>query len=183
MRGGAPGQRDRERNGICGVFGRQTLVACGPAAPDLRPPAGVDAVGAARSGLGRAAGDGAAGDQVEADRHAEAPEPRGPDRGRGRRRGDGDPAGRRAGRVGGLARKCGGRFNLRFDDTNPTKEEQEYVDAIKEDVRWLGAEWEPSSPNGGGLYFASDYFGQMFEFAEELIRKGMAYVDDLSAEE
>jgi glutaminyl-tRNA synthetase len=83
----------------------------------------------------------------------------------------------------GLARKYGGKFNLRFDDTNPTKEEQEYVDAIKADVKWLGADWEPSSPHGGGLYFASDYFEQMYAFAEELIRKGKAYVCDLSAEE
>jgi glutaminyl-tRNA synthetase len=83
----------------------------------------------------------------------------------------------------GLAKKYGGKFNLRFDDTNPTKEEQEYVDAIKADVKWLGADWEPSSPHGGGLYFASDYFAQMFGFAEELIKKGKAYVDDLSAEE
>ncbi|MEX2218254.1 MAG: glutamine--tRNA ligase/YqeY domain fusion protein [Phycisphaerales bacterium] len=81
----------------------------------------------------------------------------------------------------GLARAHGGKFNLRFDDTNPTKEEQEYVDAIKADVKWLGADWE--GPHGGGLFFASDYFEQMFAFAEELIRKGKAYVCDLSPEE
>ena len=81
----------------------------------------------------------------------------------------------------GLAKKHGGKFNLRFDDTNPSKEEQEYVDAIKADVKWLGADWE--GPHGGGLFFASDYFEQMYAFAEELIRKGKAYVDDLSAEE
>jgi glutaminyl-tRNA synthetase len=84
----------------------------------------------------------------------------------------------------GLAKKYGGKFNLRFDDTNPVKEEQEYVDSIKEDVRWLGGEWDPlKSPHGGGLYFASDYFGRMYEFAEELIRKRKAYVCELSAEE
>ncbi len=81
----------------------------------------------------------------------------------------------------GLAKKYGGLFNLRFDDTNPSKEEQEYVDSIKADVRWLGGEWE--GPNGGGLYFASDYFDRMYEFAEELIRKGKAYVCELSADE
>ncbi len=81
----------------------------------------------------------------------------------------------------GLAAKYGGKFNLRFDDTNPSKEEQEYVDAIKADVRWLGGDWE--GPHGGGLYFASDYFQQMFDWAEELIKKGKAYVCELSAEE
>jgi len=77
----------------------------------------------------------------------------------------------------GVAQDFGGLFNLRFDDTNPTKEEQEYVDAIVEDVRWLGADW------GDRLLFASDYFGQMYEWAEDLIRKGKAYVCDLSADE
>ncbi len=81
----------------------------------------------------------------------------------------------------GLARKFGGKFNLRFDDTNPAKEEQEYVDSIKADVLWLGADW--SGPNGGGLFFASDYFDRMYEFAEELIRKGKAYVCELPADE
>ena len=77
----------------------------------------------------------------------------------------------------GVAQEFGGLFNLRFDDTNPTKEEQEFVDGIIEDVHWLGAEW------GDRLFFASDYFEQMYEWALELIRKGMAYVDDLSPEE
>ena len=77
----------------------------------------------------------------------------------------------------GLAVKFGGKFNLRFDDTNPAKEEQEYVEAIIEDCRWLGADWEDR------LFFASDYFEQMYHWAEELIQKGLAYVCDLSAEE
>ena len=77
----------------------------------------------------------------------------------------------------GIAQDFGGLFNLRFDDTNPTKEEQEYVDSIIEDVRWLGADW------GDRLFFASDYFGRMYEWAEDLIRKGRAYVDDLSPDE
>jgi glutaminyl-tRNA synthetase len=77
----------------------------------------------------------------------------------------------------GLAQKYGGKFNLRYDDTNPTKEEQEYVDAIREDVRWLGADWE------GREFYASDYFDQLYEWAEQLIKAGKAYVDDLSAEE
>jgi glutaminyl-tRNA synthetase len=81
----------------------------------------------------------------------------------------------------GLAKKYGGKFNLRFDDTNPAKEEQEYVDSIKRDVKWLGADWD--GPNGGGLFFASNYFGKMYEFAQDLIRKGKAYVCDLTAEE
>lgn len=76
----------------------------------------------------------------------------------------------------GIAQEFGGLFNLRFDDTNPTKEEQEFVDAIIEDVRWLGADW------GDRLFFASDYFAQMVEWAEQLIRQGDAYVCDLSAE-
>jgi glutaminyl-tRNA synthetase len=77
----------------------------------------------------------------------------------------------------GIAVEFGGKFNLRFDDTNPTKEDQEFVDAIIEDVRWLGADWEDR------LFFASDYFEQMYEWAEVLIRKGKAYVCDLSAAE
>lgn len=71
----------------------------------------------------------------------------------------------------------GGLGNLRFDDTNPTKEEQEYIDAIIEDVRWLGFDW------GDRLFFASDYFEQLYQYALQLIRQGQAYVDDLSAEE
>ncbi len=81
----------------------------------------------------------------------------------------------------GLAQKYDGKFNLRFDDTNPAKEEQEYVDSIKADVKWLGADFE--GPHGGGLFYASDLFGSMFAFAEELIRKGKAYVCELSADE
>ena len=77
----------------------------------------------------------------------------------------------------GLAKKYGGKFNLRFDDTNPTKEKSEFVDSIKEDVKWLGADWEDR------LFFASDYFGQMYEAAVKLIKKGKAYVSDLSADE
>lgn len=77
----------------------------------------------------------------------------------------------------GIALEYGGKFNLRFDDTNPTREEQEYVDAIIEDVRWLGADWEDR------LFFASDYFESMYQWAEELIRKGRAYVCDLSPDE
>jgi glutaminyl-tRNA synthetase len=77
----------------------------------------------------------------------------------------------------GIAQEFGGRCHLRFDDTNPTKEEQEYLDAIQADVRWLGFEW------GEHLYHASDYFGQLYEWAMHLIRNGKAYVDDLSAEE
>ncbi len=77
----------------------------------------------------------------------------------------------------GLAEQFGGRCNLRFDDTNPAKEEQEYVDAIKEDVRWLGFQW------AGDVRFASDYFDQFYEWAQHLIRAGLAYVCDLSAEQ
>jgi glutaminyl-tRNA synthetase len=76
----------------------------------------------------------------------------------------------------GLADEFGGKTNLRFDDTNPLKEDQEFVDAIKEDVEWLGYEWE-------GLFFASDYFDEMYDRAVLLIKKGLAYVDDLSADE
>lgn len=77
----------------------------------------------------------------------------------------------------GLAQAYGGRFHLRFDDTNPAKEETEYVESIKSDVAWLGAEW------GENLYFASDYFSQLYEWACALIRAGKAYVDDATAEE
>lgn len=76
----------------------------------------------------------------------------------------------------GLADEFGGKTNLRFDDTNPLKEDQEYVDAIKEDVAWLGFEWD-------GLFFASNYFDEMYDRAVLLIKKGLAYVDDLSADE
>jgi glutaminyl-tRNA synthetase len=77
----------------------------------------------------------------------------------------------------GVAEEFGGRCNLRFDDTNPTKEEQEYIDAIERDVRWLGFDW------GAHLYHASDYFAQLYAWAEHLIQTGVAYVDDLSADE
>ena len=77
----------------------------------------------------------------------------------------------------GLAAEFGGKTNLRFDDTNPEKEEQEYVDSIVTDVRWLGADWEDR------LFYASDYFGQLHEWAVQLIKAGKAYVCDLSAEE
>jgi len=77
----------------------------------------------------------------------------------------------------GLAKKYNGKFNLRFDDTNPSKEEQEYVDSIIEDVKWLGADFEDR------LFFASDYFEQMYQWAVDLIKKGKAYVCDLSADE
>ena len=77
----------------------------------------------------------------------------------------------------GIARQYGGKCNLRFDDTNPTKEDVEYVDSIKEDIRWLGFDWEERE------YFASDYFGKLYNFATDLIKKGLAYVDDQSSEE
>jgi glutaminyl-tRNA synthetase len=77
----------------------------------------------------------------------------------------------------GVATEYGGKFNWRFDDTNPTKEEQEYVDSIIEDARWLGADWEDR------LFFASDYFEQLYEWAVQLIKAGKAYVCDLSADE
>jgi len=76
----------------------------------------------------------------------------------------------------GLAEEFGGKTNLRFDDTNPEKEEQEYVDSILNDLRWLGFKWD-------GLHYASDYFDQLYEWAIKLINEGKAYVDDLSAEE
>lgn len=76
----------------------------------------------------------------------------------------------------GIACKYNGKFNLRFDDTNPIKEEQEYVDLIMEDVRWLGADWEDR------LFYASDYFDQLYDWAEKMILDGKAYVDDQSAE-
>ena len=77
----------------------------------------------------------------------------------------------------GLAKKYGGKFNMRFDDTNPTKEKIEFVESIKADIEWLGADWEDR------LFFASNYFGEMYEAAVKLIKKGKAYVSDLSAEE
>src|SRR6267378_3944536 len=77
----------------------------------------------------------------------------------------------------GVPQEYGGRCHLRFDDTNPTKEEQEYIDAIKRDVRWLGFDWREN------LHHASDYFEQLYEWAEHLIRSGKAYVDDQSQEE
>ncbi len=77
----------------------------------------------------------------------------------------------------GIAQKYGGKCNLRFDDTNPTKEEPHYVEAIKEDIKWLGFDWEDR------LYYASDYFDKLYDFAIDLIKKGKAYVDDLSGEE
>ena len=76
----------------------------------------------------------------------------------------------------GLAQQYGGKTNLRFDDTNPTKEDDEYVESIKEDVRWLGFEWDD-------MFFASEYFDQIYEWAIQLIEQGDAYVCDLSAEE
>ena len=76
----------------------------------------------------------------------------------------------------GLAQKYGGKTNLRYDDTNPTKEDTEYVDAIKEDIRWMGFKWEKE-------LYASDYFDQLYEWAEDLIRRGLAYVDDQTVEE
>ncbi len=77
----------------------------------------------------------------------------------------------------GLAQKYHGKFNMRFDDTNPTKEDVEFVESIKADIQWLGADWEDR------LFFASDYFGQMYDAAVKLIKKGKAYVSDLTAEQ
>ncbi|NLF08858.1 MAG: glutamine--tRNA ligase, partial [Pirellulaceae bacterium] len=77
----------------------------------------------------------------------------------------------------GVARQYGGLCNLRFDDTNPSKEEEEYVESIIEDVRWLGFDW------GDRLFYASDYFDQLYDWAVELIKRGKAYVCDLSADE
>jgi len=76
----------------------------------------------------------------------------------------------------GMAKKYGGKCNLRFDDTNPVKEEIEYIDSIKEDIKWLGFDWEDRE------YYASDYFGKLFEFAVDLIKRGLAYVDDQPAD-
>src|SRR5665647_1344776 len=77
----------------------------------------------------------------------------------------------------GIAEEFAGRCNLRFDDTNPAKEEQEYIDAIERDVRWLGFQWS------GDVKYASDYFDRLYGWAVELIKKGLAYVDDQSADE
>src|SRR5437660_10899870 len=77
----------------------------------------------------------------------------------------------------GLAAKYGGLCNLRFDDTNPTKEDVEYVESIMEDVRWLGFDW------GDRLYYASDYFEQLYQWAVQLIEAGKAYVCDLNADQ
>jgi glutaminyl-tRNA synthetase len=77
----------------------------------------------------------------------------------------------------GIAREFGGECHLRFDDTNPTKEEQLFIDAIQRDVRWLGFDW------GKHLYYASDYFEQLYQWAEHLIRTGKAYVDDTRPEQ
>src|SRR5438270_13096206 len=77
----------------------------------------------------------------------------------------------------GLAAEFGGKTNLRFDDTNPSKEETEYVDSIIEDVHWLGFDWEDR------LFYASDYFGQLYEWAVQLIKSGKAYVCDLTADQ
>ena len=77
----------------------------------------------------------------------------------------------------GIAEEFGGVCHLRFDDTNPTKEEEEYVESIKKDVHWLGWDW------GEHLYFASDYFEQMYEYALQMIEAGKAYVCDLTADE
>jgi len=90
----------------------------------------------------------------------------------------------------GIAAEFGGKCHLRFDDTNPEKEEQEYVNSIIEDVRWLGWDWGDQAkgldrikPSSGGLYYGSDYFQQMYEYAVQLIEKGKAYVCDLTADE
>src|SRR3974390_1098092 len=77
----------------------------------------------------------------------------------------------------GIAQEFSGQCNLRFDDTNPTKEEQEYIDSIQADVRWLGFDW------GDNLFYASDYFDRLYEWAEGMIQAGLAYVDDQSQEE
>src|SRR5260221_12680432 len=77
----------------------------------------------------------------------------------------------------GIAQEFGGRCHLRFDDTNPIKEEQEYIDSIQEDIRWLGFDW------GENLYYASDNFQQLYDWAVHLVKEGKAYIDDLSADE
>ena len=77
----------------------------------------------------------------------------------------------------GIAKKYGGLTNLRFDDTNPSKENTEYVESIKRDVKWLGFDWDDR------MFYASDYFDKLYEYAKKLIRLGKAYVDDLSGDE
>ena len=77
----------------------------------------------------------------------------------------------------GAAEKFGGLCNLRFDDTNPTKEDTEYVDAIMEDIHWLGFEWN------GGLYYASDYYEELYQIAEDFIMRDLAYIDELCPDE
>src|SRR4030095_16335359 len=77
----------------------------------------------------------------------------------------------------GLAREQGGQCNLRFDDTDPVKEDTEYVEAIKRDVQWLGFDW------GDRCYFASDYFDRLYQWAVQLVERGLAYVDSQSAEQ
>src|ERR1700755_2230058 len=77
----------------------------------------------------------------------------------------------------GVAQEFAGRCHLRFDDTNPTKEEQEYIDSIQADVRWLGFDW------GKNWYYAADYFDRLYDWAEGLIKQGLAYVDDQTQEE
>ena len=77
----------------------------------------------------------------------------------------------------GLAQQYDGKCNLRFDDTNPVKEDTEYVDSIQADVKWLGFSWDDR------MFYASDYFGKLYDFAVELIKRGLAFVDDLNAEE
>ena len=77
----------------------------------------------------------------------------------------------------GLAKDYNGLCNLRFDDTNPVKEEVEYVESIEEDIRWLGFDWDDR------MYYASDYFDKMYEFAEQLINEGKAYIDSSTADE
>ncbi len=77
----------------------------------------------------------------------------------------------------GIAEAFNGKYNLRFDDTNPAKEKTEYVDAIQKDIKWLGFDWEDR------LYYASDYFDQLYDWAVELIKKGAAYVCDLNEDE
>ena len=78
--------------------------------------------------------------------------------------------------ISGIAARYGGVCNLRFDDTNPTKEDMEYVEAIKEDIQWLGFQW-------GNEYYASDYFQQLWDFAVNLIKEGKAYIDEQNSEQ
>ncbi|MDR0909652.1 MAG: glutamine--tRNA ligase [Spirochaetaceae bacterium] len=82
-----------------------------------------------------------------------------------------------------MAERFGGKCNLRFDDTNPEKEDQSYVEAIKRDIHWMGYHWEESTQFGGGEYYASDYYDYLYDLAIKIIKKGKAYVDDLSEDE